>query len=116
MTSGTYPWSFVVQIFHNGQSSHGGDRKTDVVMPSTLLIRTLGSVASVLSATLYQGNLLVTTSSGTSDQLRDIYSICRRCWNVATYKWNVDNEKIEIISMDSDPYVSTRLCILSLVT
>ena len=26
-TSGTYPWSFVTQIFHNGQPSHGGDRK-----------------------------------------------------------------------------------------
>jgi hypothetical protein len=26
-TSGTYPWSFVTQIFHNGQLSHGGDRK-----------------------------------------------------------------------------------------
>jgi len=26
--SGTYPWSFVTQIFHNGQPSHGGDRKT----------------------------------------------------------------------------------------
>jgi len=25
--SGTYPWSFVTQIFHNGQPSHGGDRK-----------------------------------------------------------------------------------------
>jgi hypothetical protein len=25
-TSGTYPWSFVIQIFHNGQPSHGGDR------------------------------------------------------------------------------------------
>ena len=23
-TSGTYPWSFVTHIFHNGQSSHGG--------------------------------------------------------------------------------------------
>jgi hypothetical protein len=23
-TSGTYPWSFVTQIFHNGQPSHGG--------------------------------------------------------------------------------------------
>jgi hypothetical protein len=22
-TSGTYPWSFVTQIFHNGQPSHG---------------------------------------------------------------------------------------------
>jgi hypothetical protein len=27
-TSGTYPWSFVTQIFHSGQRSHGGDRKT----------------------------------------------------------------------------------------
>jgi hypothetical protein len=27
-TSGTYPWSFVTQIFHNGQPSHGGDRIT----------------------------------------------------------------------------------------
>jgi hypothetical protein len=22
-----YPWSFVTKIFHNGQPSHGGDRK-----------------------------------------------------------------------------------------
>jgi hypothetical protein len=27
-TSGTYPWSFVTQICHSGQPSHGGDRKT----------------------------------------------------------------------------------------
>jgi hypothetical protein len=27
-TSGTYPWSFVTQISHNGQPSHGGDRIT----------------------------------------------------------------------------------------
>jgi hypothetical protein len=32
---GTYPWSFVTQIFHNGQPSHGGDRKTFEVMTST---------------------------------------------------------------------------------
>jgi hypothetical protein len=32
MTSGTYPWSFVTQIFHSGQPSHGGDRKTFEVM------------------------------------------------------------------------------------
>jgi hypothetical protein len=36
-TSGTYPWSFVTQIFHNGQPSHGGDRKIFKVMTSTLL-------------------------------------------------------------------------------
>ena len=34
-TSGTYPWSFVTQIFHNVQPSHGGDRKTFEMMTST---------------------------------------------------------------------------------
>jgi hypothetical protein len=38
------------------------------------------------------------TNSGKSYQLRDIYSMCRCFWNVATYKWKVHNEKIEIIS------------------
>jgi hypothetical protein len=28
-TSGTYPWSFGTQIFHNGPPCHGGDRKTE---------------------------------------------------------------------------------------
>jgi len=31
----TYPWSFVTHIFHNGQPSHGGDRKNFEVMTST---------------------------------------------------------------------------------
>jgi hypothetical protein len=34
-TSETYPWSFVTQIFHSSQPSHGGDRKTFRVMTST---------------------------------------------------------------------------------
>ena len=34
-TSGTYPRSFVREIFHNGQPSHGGDCKTFEVMTST---------------------------------------------------------------------------------
>jgi hypothetical protein len=55
-TSGTYPWSFVTQIFHNGQPSHGGDSKIFEVMTSTLPKGTLGSVTSLLAATLYQGN------------------------------------------------------------
>ena len=33
--SGTYLWSFVTQISHNGQPSHGGDRKTFEEMAST---------------------------------------------------------------------------------
>jgi hypothetical protein len=53
-TSGTYPWSFVTQILHSGQPSHGGDRT--IFMTSTLPKGTLGSVASLLAATLYQGN------------------------------------------------------------
>jgi len=55
-TSGTYLWSFVTQIFHNSQPSHGGDRKTFEVMTSTYPIGTLGSAASLLAASLYQGN------------------------------------------------------------
>jgi hypothetical protein len=34
-TNGTYPWSFVTKIFHSGQPSHGGNRKTFEVMTST---------------------------------------------------------------------------------
>jgi hypothetical protein len=34
-TSGTYMWSFVRQIFHNDQPSHGGNCKTFEVMTST---------------------------------------------------------------------------------
>ena len=33
--SGTYPWSFVTHIFHNGQRSQSGERKTFEVMTST---------------------------------------------------------------------------------
>jgi len=33
-TNGTYPWSFVTQIFHNGQPSHGGNREAFEVMTS----------------------------------------------------------------------------------
>jgi hypothetical protein len=99
-TSKTYSWSFVTQIFHNGQPSHG-DRKTFDVMTSTKPRGTLGSVASVLTAILYQGNpdrMIGTTSSRISYQLRDIYPIRRCCWNNATYEWKVHNGKMEIFS------------------
>jgi hypothetical protein len=101
-TSGTYPWSFVTQIFHSGQPNHGGDRKTFEVMTSTLPKGTLGLVASLLAAASIKEILIGTTSSGTSYHLRDIYSICRCCWNCATYKWKVHNAKIEIISFVYD--------------
>jgi len=48
-TSGIYPWSFVIQIFHNGQPSHGDDRKAFEMMTSTYPIGTLGSVATLLA-------------------------------------------------------------------
>jgi hypothetical protein len=34
-TSRAYPWSYVTQIFHNGQPSHDGDHKTFEVMTLT---------------------------------------------------------------------------------
>jgi len=46
----------VTQIFHKGQPSHGGDRKTFEVLTSTQPRGALGSVAPLLAATLYQGN------------------------------------------------------------
>jgi hypothetical protein len=55
-TSGTYPLSFVTEILHSGQPGHGSDRKTFEVTTSTLPRGTLGSVASLLMATLYQVN------------------------------------------------------------
>jgi hypothetical protein len=59
MTSGTYPWSFVTQIFHNGQPSHGGDRKIFEVMTSTLSKETLGSITSLVGATLFNTRLIL---------------------------------------------------------
>jgi hypothetical protein len=44
----------VTQIFHNGQPSHDSDRKISEVMTSTLPKGTIGSVAFLLAATLYQ--------------------------------------------------------------
>jgi hypothetical protein len=48
-TSGTYPWSFVTQIFHNVQPIHGGNRKILEVMTSTLPQETFGSVVFLLA-------------------------------------------------------------------
>jgi hypothetical protein len=54
--SGAYPWSCVTYIFHNGQPNHGGDRNIFEVMTLTLPKGTIGSVANLVAATLYQGN------------------------------------------------------------
>ena len=54
--SGTYPWSFVIQIFHSGQPCYGGNRTIFEVKALTLPRGTLASVASLLAATFYQGN------------------------------------------------------------
>ena len=51
----------------------------------------IGSVASLLAVTMYEGILIGTTSSGISDQLRDIYSTCRCYWNVATHSFLFGN-------------------------
>ena len=98
-TNGTYTWSFMTQIFHSGQSSPGGDRKTFVVMTSTYLRGTLGSVASLLAATLYQGN------PDRNHKLWNIVSSEKYILHIqvllkyiATYEWTVHNRKIEIIS------------------
>ena len=45
-TSGTYPSSFVTQILHSGQPSHGGDRKTFYLFIDLRLYHILISAAA----------------------------------------------------------------------
>jgi hypothetical protein len=66
-TSGTFLWSIVTQIFINSQPSHGGERKYNDFNFTNRNPR--------FSSTLYQGK-----------QLKEMYFMCRCCWNVVTYK------------------------------
>jgi hypothetical protein len=50
------PWSFVTQIFHNGQPSHSGDRNTFEVMTSNLTHRNHWFSSFLVSSNLYQGH------------------------------------------------------------
>jgi hypothetical protein len=50
-TSGTYPWSFVTHIFHNGQPSHRSDREIFEVM--TLILPVLSGARVTRSLVLY---------------------------------------------------------------
>jgi hypothetical protein len=81
-------------FIHNGQPSHDGDRNIFEVMTSPLQKRTLIAVASVLEASSNNEILIGATSSEISYHLRDIFALCRFCWNGATYKWKVHNGKI----------------------
>ena len=56
------------------------------------------SVASVLATSSDKEILIGATSSEISYHLRDIFALCKCCWNGATYTWKVHNGKIEIIS------------------
>jgi hypothetical protein len=50
-TSGTYPWSFVTQIFHNGHPSHGGDNTVSLricLNPSVYCINVDCLIVSIL--------------------------------------------------------------------
>jgi predicted RNase H-related nuclease YkuK (DUF458 family) len=42
---------------------------------------------NTITLTLVKEIIIGITSSGISDQLREMYSICRCCRNVVTYKW-----------------------------
>ena len=87
--------SFFVYIdFHTNSTWLGAYDKRFLVVP----IGTLGSVAFLLAVPSIKDILIGTTNSGISYLLRDIYSICRCYWNIASYKWKIHNGKIEIIS------------------
>ena len=107
-TSGTYPWSFVTQIFHNCQPSHGSDRK--IVMTSTLLRGTLDSVASLLAA-INCTNLW--TSQWPNDKRRKNKQSSTNHFAKESNDWTVQTTlKIGVNSCNYDPEViiSTSLC------
>ena len=62
----------------------------------------------VLQLALYHGNHDRKYGPGISYQLKDIYSVCKRCRNDAILKWKVHNWKAETICrkvlFSTDPY------------
>jgi hypothetical protein len=85
MTSGTYPWSFVTQIFHSGQPSHAGDRT----------IQELLILPEHLSSPLVFSGVRVTRSLA-------LYVCCVvRCLSFCTFffwpLWTCPNDKAEIL-------------------
>ena len=100
------------QIFHSGQTSHGGNRSIFEVMTLPNFTKGNSYFSSFLvSSMFYQGR------HDRSHKLWNIVSSqryilhkCVCCWNVATYKWKVHNGKIEIISkcnaIDSSNYMN----------
>ena len=92
IASGTYLWSFVTQIFSNGNQE---------IMASQTHMK---SWLQLTTRNPWFSNFCVITIPLSRNSKEyfingDIYSICRSCWNVATYKWKVHNGKIEIISI-----------------
>ena len=57
-TSVIYSRSFVPEIFHSGQPSHGGDRKTFEVMTSTCFLLHLLFIYSLIEKTVTVNNII----------------------------------------------------------
>ena len=75
-------WSFVTQIFHDCQPSHGGDVKLPkwwLQIKTNIYIGTLCLVASLLAVILYQEN----------------YDRNHKLWNIVSTERCVLNGKIE---------------------
>ena len=64
---------------------------------SIVPLGTLCSATFFLPATLSLNKIMMgNASSVISYKLSDIYSICRCCWKIATYKCKIHNGKIDI--------------------
>jgi hypothetical protein len=76
----------LVDVYFNRQSAYLWGQTVLLFSPTCSFIRMTKEMNSIFQLWTFP------------EQLRDIYSICRRCWNVATYNWKVHNWKIEFIS------------------
>jgi hypothetical protein len=88
-TSGTFPWSFVTQICHNGQPSHGGDRKTFVVMTSTSRLNRRVPLVEQKRLTLLEHLSSSPVFSGVRVTLSIVLYVCfiDRCLSFCTFSF-----------------------------
>ena len=83
-TNKTYPWSFVTQLFCNRLPGQCGHRKSfEVMISSYTAMNSLFSNVIVSKWPFIKEIMTGTSSSGISNQLRYLCSICTCCWNVA---------------------------------
>ena len=79
-TSGTYLWSFVTQIFHSSQPSHGDDRNIFEVMTSTIISKLFVSILLLILLVAYADWLFSLMHNFQSHDIPIGVDVCSNSW------------------------------------